>query len=243
VAALAATHIEDAELARLARNVEDEARLLSDPAAFSAADVEFHEAIIEACNNPFLQSVAGSLYMLGKKSRSITSRIPSTLERSLQDHRDILAALKAHNPHQASEAMRNHLLRVRDACRSAGRSQNESVHDSDPGSKRRRCCRAGPAAFHNGGVAAQPQHGLRCPLQSDTGKAHRGLLMQHFYKPDRKDLSLSIDCRRTACWIWQVKSSSSAVRAPVSARPPRAFAARGAHVVVHYNSSKEEARP
>ncbi|MFX7548893.1 FCD domain-containing protein, partial [Acinetobacter baumannii] len=61
VAALAATHIDDAELARLARNVEDEARLLSDPAAFSAADVEFHEAIIEACNNPFLQSVAGSL--------------------------------------------------------------------------------------------------------------------------------------------------------------------------------------
>ncbi|MGC5341211.1 hypothetical protein ACPXBC_32180, partial [Escherichia coli] len=31
VAALAATHIDDAELARLARNVEDEARLLSDP--------------------------------------------------------------------------------------------------------------------------------------------------------------------------------------------------------------------
>ncbi|MGC4242622.1 MAG: FCD domain-containing protein, partial [Herbaspirillum sp.] len=129
VAALAAIHIDDAELARLARNVEDEARLLSDPAAFSAADVEFHEAIIEACNNPFLQSVAGSLYMLGKKSRSITSRIPSTLERSLQDHRDILDALKARNPHQASEAMRNHLLRVRDAYRSAGRSQNESVHD------------------------------------------------------------------------------------------------------------------
>ena len=67
VAALAATHMEQAELDRLVRNVEDEARLLSDPAAFSAADVEFHEAIIEGCNNPFLQSVAGSLYMLGKK--------------------------------------------------------------------------------------------------------------------------------------------------------------------------------
>ncbi|WP_075259145.1 FadR/GntR family transcriptional regulator [Herbaspirillum camelliae] len=129
VAALAATHIEDAELDRLARNVEDEARLLSDPAAFAAADVEFHEAIIEACNNPFLQSIAGSLYMLGKKSRSITSRIPATLERSLQDHRQILDALKARDPQKASEAMRHHLMRVRDAYRSAGRNRNESVYD------------------------------------------------------------------------------------------------------------------
>ena len=129
VAALAATHMEQAELDRLVRNVEDEARLLSDPAAFSAADVEFHEAIIEGCNNPFLQSVAGSLYMLGKKSRSITSRIPATLERSLQDHRDILDALKARDPQKASEAMRNHLMHVRDAYRSAGRNRDESVHD------------------------------------------------------------------------------------------------------------------
>jgi GntR family transcriptional repressor for pyruvate dehydrogenase complex len=129
VAALAATRIDDAELDRLARNVEDEARLLADPAAFAAADVEFHEAIIDACDNPFLQSIAGSLYMLGKKSRSITSRIPATLERSLQDHREILVALKARDPQQAADAMRSHLIHVRDAYRGAAPSRDESVHD------------------------------------------------------------------------------------------------------------------
>ncbi len=129
VTALAATHIADAELARLNRNVEDEARLLSDPDAFAAADVEFHEAIIEACDNPFLQSIAGSLYVLGKKSRTITSRIPATLERSLQDHRDILSALNARAPQAAADAMRAHLLRVRDAYRGAAKNKDESVHD------------------------------------------------------------------------------------------------------------------
>ena len=77
VAALAATHMAEEELERLTRNVDDEARLLSDPAAFAAADVEFHEAIIEACDNPFLQSIAGSLYMLGKKSRQLGHDVQS----------------------------------------------------------------------------------------------------------------------------------------------------------------------
>jgi GntR family transcriptional regulator, transcriptional repressor for pyruvate dehydrogenase complex len=129
VAALAATQIAAVELERLNRNVEDESHLLNDPVAFAAADVEFHEAIIDACDNPFLQSIAGSLYMLGKKSRTITSRIPATLERSLQDHRDILSALNARDPQAASEAMRAHLTRVRDAYRGAAGSKDESVHD------------------------------------------------------------------------------------------------------------------
>ncbi len=129
VAALAATRMAEAELAVLTANIEDEARLLSDPVAFAAADVEFHEAIIEACDNPFLQSIAGSLYVLGKKSRSITSRIPATLERSLQDHRDILDALKARDPARASDAMRGHLVRVRDAYRGAAKNKDESARE------------------------------------------------------------------------------------------------------------------
>ena len=122
VAALAATHISDEQLAFLAATVEDEVALLSDAATFAAADVAFHEVIIEACNNPFLQSIAGSLYVLGKKSRSITSRIPAVLERSLQDHRDILAALQARDPERAALTMRNHLLRVREGYQNATQS-------------------------------------------------------------------------------------------------------------------------
>jgi GntR family transcriptional repressor for pyruvate dehydrogenase complex len=119
VAALAAVNMSEAGLAALVGNIEGEAQLLEDPAAFAAADMAFHEAIIDACDNPFLQSIAGSLYLLGKKSRSITSRIPAVLEASLADHRAILAGLLARNPDAAADAMRRHLSRVRDAYRDA----------------------------------------------------------------------------------------------------------------------------
>jgi len=119
VAALAAQHISDAQLAFLASTIEDESALTSDAATFAAADVAFHEAIIDACDNVFLQSIAGSLYVLGKKSRSITSQVPAVLKRSVQDHRDILAALQARSPARASAAMRHHLVRVRSGYREA----------------------------------------------------------------------------------------------------------------------------
>ncbi|WP_150561929.1 FadR/GntR family transcriptional regulator [Pandoraea bronchicola] len=115
VAALAATHISDADIATLHGLVDDEQTFLDDPETFSAADMAFHETIIDACENPFLQSIANSLYLLGKKSRRVTSRVGGVLERSLQDHRCILDALESRNPEQAAHAMRRHLCRVRDA--------------------------------------------------------------------------------------------------------------------------------
>lgn len=127
VAALAATHMSDADIARLHSLVDDEQALLGDPETFSAADMAFHEAIVDACENPFLQSIANSLYLLGKKSRRVTSRVDGTLARSLQDHRGILDALAARDPDQAAQAMRRHLCRVRDAyAASVGPAQGEA---------------------------------------------------------------------------------------------------------------------
>ncbi len=126
VTALAAVHMSDETLASLSKNIADEAHLLNDPEAFSATDVAFHEAIIDACDNPFLQSIAGSLYVLGKKSRNITSRIPSALENSLEDHKRILQALKARDGQAAAEAMRKHLLGVRAVYRNAAKNMPET---------------------------------------------------------------------------------------------------------------------
>jgi len=124
VAALAASRISDTELQRLNCNIDGEARLLNDPEAFAAADMAFHEALIEACDNPFLQSIAGSLYILGKKSRSMTSRITAIPERSMQDHRAILHALNARDAQGAAAAMHAHLSHVREAYRSAAGEQD-----------------------------------------------------------------------------------------------------------------------
>lgn len=115
VAALAATRMHGADLARLHALVDDEQALLASPEQFAAADMAFHEAIIDACGNPFLQSIANSLYLLGKKSRGVTSQVAGVLARSLEDHRGILDALEARDAEQAARAMQRHLCRVRDA--------------------------------------------------------------------------------------------------------------------------------
>jgi GntR family transcriptional regulator, transcriptional repressor for pyruvate dehydrogenase complex len=122
VAALAATLISDEQLARLEACVADESSMLNSPEVFAAADMTFHETIIEACGNALLESITGSLYVLGKKSRQITSQVPNLLERSLEDHRQILAALQARDPVLAGQAMRQHLIRVRDAYRSSSQA-------------------------------------------------------------------------------------------------------------------------
>jgi GntR family transcriptional repressor for pyruvate dehydrogenase complex len=119
VAALAATLISDEQLARLQACIADESSMLSQPEVFAAADMSFHETIIEACGNALLESITGSLYVLGKKSRNITSQVPNMLEHSLEDHRQILAALQARDPALAALAMRHHLTRVRDSYRNA----------------------------------------------------------------------------------------------------------------------------
>jgi DNA-binding FadR family transcriptional regulator len=115
VTALAATRMSEADVARLRSLVDDEQALLGNPDTFATVDMAFHETIIDACENPFLQSIANSLYLLGKKSRGVTSRVDGVLERSLEDHRRIVAALEARDPERAARAMHRHLCRVRDA--------------------------------------------------------------------------------------------------------------------------------
>jgi len=130
VAALAASRISDADLTRLEACVADASSHLSNPESFAAADMAFHETIVDACGNALLESITGSLYMLGKKSRQITSLVPGQLEHSLDDHRQILAALKQRDPELAAQAMRHHLTRVRDTYRAAAASSEPlQAHD------------------------------------------------------------------------------------------------------------------
>lgn len=120
VAALAAQHITAEQLIELESYVASEQALTNDAAGFSEADLAFHEIVIDACGNPLLQSIAASLYQLGKKSRAITSKTPALLARTLDDHRAIVAALRARDAEAAAGAMRNHLLNVRTAFHRAG---------------------------------------------------------------------------------------------------------------------------
>ncbi|MEP6538637.1 MAG: FCD domain-containing protein, partial [Bryobacteraceae bacterium] len=68
-----------------------------------------HTAIAVASKNPFavlvLQSILGPL----TEQRMKTSGIPNSAEDGLRDHKRILAAIRARNPHQARDVMRAHI--------------------------------------------------------------------------------------------------------------------------------------
>ncbi len=111
---LACERLTDAQIARLRVNVEEARAALAnnDHAAIRLLDIELHQTIIDACDNAYLQKVANSISLLARKSRTITTVIPSILQSTLQDHERIVQALAQRDPARASEAMYEHLTHV-----------------------------------------------------------------------------------------------------------------------------------
>lgn len=112
LAAIAAEHISDEEIAKLEECVTVSIENVEDHATFLKADVELHETIVNAAHNLFLKRFMASIYHLGHASRSRTIEIPGVVEQVVEDHQAIVAALKTRNPDQARQAMLNHLNNV-----------------------------------------------------------------------------------------------------------------------------------
>ncbi|PZR00772.1 MAG: FadR family transcriptional regulator [Cereibacter sphaeroides] len=112
VARRAAVAITDEELAQLENVLAAQARTLSDPNAFRQSDYAFHEAIWAGSRNAFLQRIGKSLNVLGLEFRKRASETPGVLERSFQDHRRLLDALKARDPDAAARAAEQHMQSV-----------------------------------------------------------------------------------------------------------------------------------
>ena len=108
-AALAAGRISDEELAALNVCLEKSERSVDDPEAFLQADIELHEIITHAARNPVLERFMASIRTLGRASRHRTSRMTGVTKMVVQHHRQIVAALEAHDPAATSAAMLRHL--------------------------------------------------------------------------------------------------------------------------------------
>jgi GntR family transcriptional repressor for pyruvate dehydrogenase complex len=119
IAALAAVRAGHQDLAILqdAIFVMDHERQDSD--AFIEADLDFHLALAEAAGNPIVLSLIDSIVGLLREQRLRIFQIGGGPERGQYHHRQILEAVKRHDPREAREAMRLHLLQVRDDSRSA----------------------------------------------------------------------------------------------------------------------------
>lgn len=113
-AALAAATIDDtalAELERLLGLMADEDELKGED-----ADKEFHMVIARATGNGAIIATVENLWELRNRSplaRNILTRARGGgLQPRIEEHRRVLEALKAHDPLEARQAMRDHLERV-----------------------------------------------------------------------------------------------------------------------------------
>lgn len=116
-ASLAAIRMSDAEVDRLAEILSSIDEVLAsdevDPEAFIDADAEFHRGIAAASGNPALAALIESLVsrtLRARLWRAFTER--DSLGVAHSEHRDILVALRAHDPERARIRMAAHLLGV-----------------------------------------------------------------------------------------------------------------------------------
>jgi GntR family transcriptional regulator, transcriptional repressor for pyruvate dehydrogenase complex len=112
MAALAAERIDDGTLDLLDACVDRARQAIGDAEAFMETDLELHDAIRVAAENAILGRFMESIRALGLASRRRTGARRAVHEQSLEDHRAIVAALRAHDPDAASAAMHRHLENV-----------------------------------------------------------------------------------------------------------------------------------
>ena len=114
VVAEAARHLGADDIRRLEDSIRAQELAISDPVRFLICDREFHLTIYYACRNRLLADFVVDLYTYMLDHRRIAMGKPGAIEKSLEDHRFIVNALKMRNPEAVSAAFANHILRIHD---------------------------------------------------------------------------------------------------------------------------------
>jgi len=114
IAGLAASRIQEAELATMREAVTVMDRARQDPEAYIEADLDFHLALAEGAANPLILSLLDSIVGLLREQRLRIFRVPGGPDRGQVHHKRILEAVERRDAEKARDAMRAHLLQVRD---------------------------------------------------------------------------------------------------------------------------------
>src|SRR6202163_3028672 len=105
IAALAATRVDDEDLASMREQITvmDSAR--KDPDAFIEADLDFHLALAEAAANSLILSLIDSIVGLLREQRTRIFLVEGGPERGQYHHKRVLEAIEHRDPSGAREAM------------------------------------------------------------------------------------------------------------------------------------------
>ncbi len=110
-ARLAAPRVTDAELAELRSLVdvfqEDPSEQISE---YSRANMEFHKAIIRMGGVELMTSLTENLFIHMRAVRAVTMTQDNRAQRSIADHRNIIAALERHNADLVARLVREHTM-------------------------------------------------------------------------------------------------------------------------------------
>jgi GntR family transcriptional repressor for pyruvate dehydrogenase complex len=114
-AGLAARRRKPADLDRMRSALEraEVALAEGDVDAFSRADIEFHQAVLDAVGNQFVPALLAPVDGALQEIRRQTSQDPAAARRALVMHRRILDAVRGRSAAAAAEAMRRHLEETR----------------------------------------------------------------------------------------------------------------------------------
>lgn len=81
-----------------------------DAGRYHEKNVEFHAEIQRLSGNRWLANVVAELRIVMRLARVQTLRYPGRFQTSIEEHRQLMAALRARSPQRAEAAMRTHLL-------------------------------------------------------------------------------------------------------------------------------------
>jgi len=108
-ARLAARHATAEEVSVLRQMVEDDRKLLDDPAANARANRRFHKQVHLASHNAFLVQQLDLVYRSMALMASTSLAIEGRSENALSEHGRIVDAISARNEEEAGAALRAHI--------------------------------------------------------------------------------------------------------------------------------------
>jgi GntR family transcriptional repressor for pyruvate dehydrogenase complex len=113
IAALAASRVQESDLATMREAVAVMDNAGRDPDAYIEADLDFHLALAEAAANPLILALLDSIVGLLREQRLRIFKVEGGPQRGQVHHKRILDAVERRDPEEARQAMKAHLEQVR----------------------------------------------------------------------------------------------------------------------------------
>jgi DNA-binding FadR family transcriptional regulator len=114
VVADAAMRLGASDIRRLEESLVTQRLAEDDPVRFLIVDREFHLSIYYASSNRLLADFVVDLYTYMLEHRRVAMGKPGAISRSLEDHAEIVDALKRRDAASVAAAFAHHIMRIRD---------------------------------------------------------------------------------------------------------------------------------